>query len=94
MVLEGKEEGGDLSKCLFAGSVHPGLGQLSVAFTMVPVHGVRGANTAWAIQDGQLRGRNQTSVPSPLVLLSAECGPECFFCLDRKIALQGADINM
>lgn len=70
MVLEGKEEGGDLGKCLFAGSVHSGLGKLSVAFTMVPVHRVRGANTAWAIQDGP--ADRQKSNVSPITLSATE----------------------
>lgn len=34
------------------------------------------------------------SISSPLVLLSAECGPEHVFCLGRKTALQGTDINI
>lgn len=33
-------------------------------------------------------------VPSPIELLSTECGHECLFCLDRKTASQGLDINV
>lgn len=78
----GKKRGKILASAyIFAGSVHPGLGEFSAAFTLDPIHRVKAANTAWALQGAHQTGRNQM-LPSvnPITLSASECSVVLSVC--------------